>query len=306
MNGFPQSTWGNSFYEAMIMKKSKVFLFGMVILCASVLGACDRKDTSEQINISSEAVESETFVPEEVETNIKIALIDTGIAKEAINSDHVLPGWNYCTDSDDTEDTIGHGTSLAGMILGSDKANIIGGAPDAYIVPLVCQAKDDEGNIAKVEPEKLAQIITDAVLVYHCNIISISAGVKTDYDVLREAVKEVSEMGVLIISSAGNEGNSDIYYPGGYEEVLCVGSANEEMTGRADFSQDNETVDLLAPGEKLIVATMKGNPMEVSGTSYSAAYVTAIAAKLWQENPERTSQEIVEQMIVDANNNIVH
>ena len=117
MKGFPQSTWGNSFYEAMIKKKSKVFLFGMVILCTTVLGACDRKDTSEQINISSEAVESEpivsepvvsepveteTFVPEEVETNIKIALIDTGIAKEAINSDHVLPGWNYCTDSDDT------------------------------------------------------------------------------------------------------------------------------------------------------------------------------------------------------------
>ena len=69
------------------------------------------------------------------------------------------------------------------------------------------------------------------------------------------------------------------------------------MTGRADFFQDNETVDLLAPGEKLIVATMKGNPMEVSGTSYSAAFITAIAAKLWQGNPERTSREIVEQIL---------
>lgn len=250
---------------------------------------------------ASEAVQGEAIDKEGIfeskDSIIKIALIDTGITKSAINSEHVLPGWNYCSDSDNTEDTIGHGTSLAGMILGSDKANIPGGTPDAYIVPMVCQEEDSEGNINKAEPEMLARMILDAVSVYECNIISISAGVKQDYDVLREAVEYADEMGTLVIAGAGNEGNQDIYYPGGYESVLCVGSANREMTGRADFSQDNEMVDLLAPGEKIVVTTMKGNPIELSGTSYSVAYITAVVARLWQQNPKNSSHQIVEQLM---------
>lgn len=234
---------------------------------------------------------------DQVET-IKIALIDTGVAKQAVNEEQILPGWNYCNNSDDTEDTIGHGTSLAGLILGSDKAGLIGGAPDAYIVPLICQVKKADGTVEKIEPEGLAQIIRDAVDTYDCRIINISAGVKTDYDKLREAVEYASEKGVLIVSGAGNEGNNDIYYPGGYDEVLCVGSANNELTGRASFSQDNDSVDLLAPGEKLSVVTMKGNVMEVSGTSYSAAYVTAVVANLWQKQPESTPRQMIEQLMM--------
>ena len=234
---------------------------------------------------------------EQSESSIKIALIDTGVTRDAINSDHILSGWNYCNNSDDTEDTIGHGTSLAGMILGSDKAGLMGEAPETYIVPLVCQIKGDEGNVEKIEPEMLSQIIREAVDLYGCNIINISAGVKTDYPELKEAVEYADKRGVLVISCAGNEGNSDIYYPGGYDEVLCVGSANKEMTARADFSQDNAAVDLLAPGEKIAVATMKGNVMEVSGTSYSAAYITAVAAALWQNNPGSSPEQIVEYIM---------
>ena len=254
----------------------------------------------EMMQQEEKTIQSEEELPsaeeEQPEEKLRIALIDTGIAMKAVNAERILPGWNYCNGSDDTEDTIGHGTSLAGLIVGSDQAGLIGGAPEAYVVPLVCQTKNEDGTIEKIEPEGLAQLIRDAVDVYDCRIINISAGVKTDYDKLREAVEYATERGVMIVSCAGNEGNSDLYYPGGYESVLCVGSANQELTGRASFSQDNDSVDVLAPGEKLSVVTMKGNVMEVSGTSYSAAYVTAAAATLWQEQPKSTSVQIVEQL----------
>lgn len=286
-------------------KMKKMFqkiISGIIILCVTFLIAGCNENTaqetvSEQAEMKQGEEELKTVEVKQPEEELKIALIDTGITKEAVNAEQILPGWNYCNNSDDTEDTIGHGTSLAGMILGSDKAGLTGGAPDAYVVPLVCQTQNADGTIAKIEPEGLAQIIRDAVDAYDCRIINISAGVKTDYEELREAVEYASEKGVLIISCAGNEGNSDIYYPGGYDEVLCVGSANKEMTARADFSQDNATVDLLAPGEKLAVVTMKGNVMEVSGTSYSAAYVTAVAANLWQKRPESTPEQIVEYIM---------
>lgn len=274
-----------------------------------LVGGCNekpvRKTVSEQVEVKQpgeawiqpeeEVMQVEVKQPGE---ELRIALIDTGITREAVNAERILPGWNYCNNSDDTEDTIGHGTSLAGMILGSDKAGLTGGAPDAYVVPFVCQMQNADGTVEKMEPQGLAQVIRDAIDAYECRIINISAGVKTDYQELREAVEYASEKGVLIVSCAGNEGNSDIYYPGGYEEVLCVGSANKELTGRASFSQDNDSVDLLAPGEKLPVVTMKGNVMEVSGTSYSAAHVTAVAATLWQKQPESTPKQIVEQLMI--------
>lgn len=42
---------------------------------------------------------------------------------------------------------------------------------------------------------------------------------------------------------------------------------------------------------------MKGNVMEVSGTSYSAAYITAVAATLWQNSPGSSSEQIVEYIM---------
>lgn len=286
--------------------KQKMTL-GILLLWAVIMTVgCSGNPVSPTVTVQDEMQQAEEEKQEELSTEvklqeaIKIALIDSGIAREAVNAGQILPGWNYCNNSEDTEDTIGHGTSLAGLIVGSDRAGLTGGSPNAYVVPLVCQIQNPQGTIEKVEPEGLAQIIRDAVDVYACRIINISAGVKTDYDLLREAVEYATKKGVLIVSCAGNEGNSDLYYPGGYEEVLCVGSANKELSGRASFSQDNDSVDLLAPGEKVSVVTMKGNVMEVSGTSYSAAYVTAAAATLWQEQPESTPMQIMEQLKTEA------
>lgn len=279
-------------------------LTGIMILCVcsglwGCNGGAEHSPQQEAVTRQDTAKLDITDV-QTAEISINIALIDTGIVGDAVNSENILPGWNYCTDSEDTMDTIGHGTSLAGLILGSEQAGLMGRAPEACIVPLVCQRMDEGGNTQKVEPEDLSRLIRDAVDLYDCKIINISAGVKTDYGEMKEAVQYADEKGVLIISCAGNEGNGDIYYPGGYPEVLCVGSANQELTGPADFSQSNETVDLLAPGEKVSVVTMKGNVMEVSGTSYAAAYVTAAAAKLWKQYPDITKKQLLELLLAQT------
>lgn len=287
------------------MKRArKICLWLLTLYVAALLAAgCRAAQEAGGTPESQTEAQTEAIVPATEEnqrgqwdSDIRIALIDTGIAADSISSAHVLQGWNYCTDSDDTADTIGHGTSLAGLILGSEAAGLPGGAPDAYVVPLVCQRMDADGNVQKVEPEGIAQMLRDAIDIYNCRIINISAGVKQDYAKLREAVAYAAEQGALVVSCAGNEGNHEIYYPGGYASVLCVGSADSSMTGRAAFSQDNDTVDLLAPGEKLAVVTMKGNVMEASGTSYSAAYISAVAAQLWMNAPTAAPDEIVEML----------
>lgn len=231
-----------------------------------------------------------------IELPVKIALIDTGISKYAINEKYIGSGHNYVTNDDNTMDNLGHGTAVAGIIVGSEKAGITGVVDNVLLIPLVCSTLDDDEKTQFVDISTLSQMIRDAVDIYECSIINVSSGIKTDYDELKAAVEYATSKGALVISCAGNEGTEAVYYPGGYEDVICVGSLNETLSERADFSQNNNTVDVLAPGEKISVSTIKGNTIPASGTSYSAAYFTGCAAKIWSENPGYSVKKVMKKL----------
>lgn len=235
-----------------------------------------------------------------IELPVRVALIDTGISKTAIDSKFIETGYNYVNSNEDTVDLIGHGTAVASIIAGSEKAGIEGLCIEVALVPLVYSTLDESGNQKSVDIDTLSQMIRDAVDVYHCNIINISLGIKTDNEKLRKSVEYAKETGALVVSCAGNEGTTDIYYPGGYESVLCAGSLNKDMSQKASFSQNNNTVDVLAPGEKVPAATIKGNAFNVTGTSYAAAYVTGKAAAIWNASPKLTNIEVKAKVISDS------
>lgn len=236
-----------------------------------------------------------------IDLPVRIALIDTGISENAIDSSFIETGYNYVNSNEDTVDLIGHGTAVASIIAGSEIAGIEGLCNEIVLVPLVYSTLDEDGNQKSVDVEVLSQMIRDAVDIYHCNIINISSGIKTNNEQLRKSVEYAKECGALIVSCAGNEGTTDIYYPGGYESVLCVGSLNKDLSQRASFSQYNDTVDVLAPGEKVSAATMKGNAFNVTGTSYAAAHVTGRAAAIWKASPTLTNDEVKTKVIADLN-----
>jgi len=213
---------------------------------------------------------------------VVIAIIDTGISTRAIPAENILEGRNYLDPSLSTEDTYGHGTAVASVILKH--------YPQGQLVPLVSNAYED-GRIRQVDHDMFAQMIRDAVDVYHCQIINLSVGLVSDKPSIREAVAYAQEKGVLIVTSAGNDyaANGDLmYYPAGYESVLAVGSVNQEGTEISAFSQRGEWVDIYACGEDVEIATLSGNTKESGGTSYSAARVTAAAAGLWEKTPNLT------------------
>ena len=187
---------------------------------------------------------------------VRVAIIDTGISETAIPKTNLSPGQNYILPNQTTSDTIGHGTAIASIIVGSEAAGVQGLCPDAILVPLVYYGKSEAGSTIKGDGAMLARIIRDAVEVYDCKILNISSGVLTDTPALRDAVAWAEKQGVLVISSVGNDGNDNLYYPGAYSRALCVGAVNGANSAPADFSNYNEAADLLAPGEKLPTATM--------------------------------------------------
>ena len=223
---------------------------------------------------------------EKTEALVRVAVIDTGISTKAISKEHIAEGKNYVDTNLSTEDTYGHGTAVASVILKEAK--------NTQIVPLVSNVFEN-GKIKQVDNDTLAQMIRDAVDIYHCRIINLSAGLVLDKESVRQAVEYAEKKNVLMIASAGNdyaENGAVRYYPAAYESVLAVGALNQDGTEIAAFSQRGEWVDVYTVGEQVEIKTLSGNTGVGDGTSYSAAKVTGQAVLEIENDAEITVDEL--------------
>lgn len=221
---------------------------------------------------------------------IRVAVVDTGFSDKSIPDGSIAGGKNYIVESMGKDDTYGHGTAVASIILEN--------VPDAELVALVSSVYD-HGKLTQVDADTFAMIIMDAVDVYECDVINVSAGFAADVETVRQAVDYAKEKGVVIVAAAGNDyqDNPDAkYYPAAYESVIAVGSMNENKTSISDFSQRGEWVDIYECGENITVKTLSGNERIVSGTSYSAAIVTARVCKILEENSNAGVDEVMREI----------
>ena len=237
--------------------------------------------------------------PAREKPGVVIALLDTGMSTAAIDPSRVLPGYNYVRSSEETEDRVNHGTAAASVIVGCESADVAGLATEAFLVPLVVADKVD-GKTKGVTPETLARAIRDAVDVHGADIINVSLGIKKDGSELRDAVAYAEERGVLVVAAVGNDGaDGDPYYPAAYASVLAVGS-HDKNGDVSDFTQQNGTADILAPGEDVWLASRNGKTYGAKGTSYAAAHVSAAAALLLARQPDLTAEDLRQTLLTSA------
>lgn len=236
------------------------------------------------------------------ENGVRIAIIDTGISTEALGRDQIATGQNYILPNKDTEDHLGHGTAIASLILGKPDRNLLGAYPEAILVPLVYVSLDGK-KIVKGDAAMIAHSIYDAVDLFSCRVINLSAGVLVDSKELKDACDYAEKKGVVIVSAVGNDYQTSpqsIYYPAAYDTVIGVGAINSSGEV-ASFSQRNSSVDLVANGEELWVSRASGRMTDVSGTSYACAYVSAAAAMLLSKNPELSPKDVREILFSTSN-----
>lgn len=256
------------------MKQKKWLL---LLLTSLLLSSCGTQTAGE--------------IPETV--TVRIAILDSGISTMAVNSESLEEGLNGIRPSSATEDTTGHGTAVASIIVGSESAGIEGICPQAVLIPLVYCEKDYLGRTVNADAETVGELIRDAVDTFQCDIINISAASAKDDSSLRSAVEYAVEQGVIVVTCAGNTNLTtpdNVYYPGAYDGVICVGAVNPQGEV-SDFSQRGEYLDFVAPGEELPAATMEGELTTVAGTSFSAAYVTGVIADLLSDEPDLSRQQ---------------
>ncbi|WP_439882828.1 S8 family serine peptidase [Pontibacter sp. MBLB2868] len=128
----------------------------------------------------------------------------------------------------------------------------------------------------------------------------------TDLDgnttLVAKAADFAAATGMLVVVSAGNEGNSSWKYigsPADADSVLAVGAVDSLGT-KASFSSFGPSADgqikpdVVALGQKAYVLNAAGNVSKSNGTSFSGPIVAGFAASLWQANPYRTNYEMIQ------------
>ncbi|PLR68503.1 MULTISPECIES: S8 family peptidase [Bacillaceae] len=231
--------------------------------------------------------------------DILIAVIDTGCDAQHPDLEGRVVGGRNFTDDDNGDPEVftdynGHGTHVAGTIAAVNaESGVIGVAPEAKLLILKALA-GEEGSGAY---EWIVNAI-DYAISEKADIISMSLGGPEDVPELHEVIQKAVQNQILVVCAAGNEGDgnsktAEFSYPGSYNEVISAGAVNLQRKS-SYFTNSNDEIDAVAPGEKIISTIPGGKYAVFSGTSMSAPHVAGALAlvKLLSESEfERTLTE---------------
>ncbi len=182
-------------------------------------------------------------------------------------------GWNFNTNTNDvfTKQQV-HGSQIITCI------NSVCTINNIKILPLVVLNNKNKGNIRDI-----INAITYAE-TQGAQICNLSVGTAVYDDRLQNCIKH-SKM--LFVVAAGNFGlnldkKNNFWFPVSFnlENVISVASINKKNELCSFSNYGKKTVDVAAPGEDLKYC-FNGKTQILSGTSFSAAYITGIAAVIY-------------------------
>jgi len=214
-----------------------------------------------------------------------------------------------------------HGTHVTSTILGYDYLGtpINGVAPLAKVIPVKVLNQNGSGwsSVVARGITYIADLKADELADYPV-IINMSLG-GPELDAMEKAAIDYAiEKGVIIVASAGNEGEDGMGYPGAYAPVIPVAASGwigewsaagwwyqnvEDPTDPDDFyivdfssrELSGQDLDVAAPGSWVVgpyqVNSGKTSYYYLGGTSMASPHVAGIVALMAQKYPELTASE---------------
>ena len=229
--------------------------------------------------------------------------IDDVIGWDFTDAPNFPDNGDYITPDNDPMDEFrsGHGTQAAGIIAANDLSGngYTGIAPQVKVMNL--RAGTASGYL---EEDDVASAIFYA-LDNGAAVINMSFGDVVLSRFLKDVIYYVYREGMIFIASSGNSGSDQVHYPSGLPEVISVGASTEDNFV-AGFSNFGNTLDLVAPGNKILATAIGGGYNVVNGTSFSAPMVSAACGLLLSAAPDYSNEQIrniLKSSTIDIMNN---
>jgi subtilisin family serine protease len=202
--------------------------------------------------------------------------------------------WFRSDPNGDPDDDQEHGTHVGGIV-GAASDNQLGVAGVSHGAQLMA---------VKFLPLGAGGKIYDIAQALHyaadngADVVNMSFGHSDGQGdpVEHEAIAYAAGKGVVLVGSAGNEGEKAnlASYPGAYDEVICV-AATDNRDAHAGFSTFTQYVDVAAPGVDVLSTLPTFWPEDyglLSGTSMASPHVAGLAALILSYNPYLTPTQV--------------
>ncbi|WP_231744800.1 type VII secretion-associated serine protease mycosin [Mycobacterium sp. IS-1590] len=222
-----------------------------------------------------------------------VAVIDTGVSRHRLLP-RLVPGGDYVSSGDGTDDCDGHGTIVAGIIgatPGSDAPDVFSGiAPEATIIGIrqsstKFSAEDGRAGSGFGDVDTLARAVRTAAdmgatVINISTVACVAADTELDDGPLGAALAyAVDTKNVVVVAAAGNTGApgqcehqnparsgppdwdtlAAVVSPAWYDDyVLTVGSTGPSGAA-SEFTLAGPWVDVAAPGEQVVSLIRDGD-----------------------------------------------
>ncbi|MEX0772398.1 MAG: S8 family serine peptidase [Balneolales bacterium] len=280
-------------------------------------------------------------------TSVVIAIVDSGVFydhPDLKNKLHRIPqpspaseafediaddsiGWNFwesgdvfageapVQNNDPTARWSFHGTHVAGIAAAEtdNEAGIAGTGYNASFMPVKAGGTEQYPSFV---PFGMQGILYAAI--NEADIINASFGSSEYSEFGDDVVNTATELGSLIVASAGNNGNDSPGYPASLQNTLSVGSVDTpsgtplgtEQDNISEFSSYGFDVDVFATGGNIRSTGFFYDPFDdtwivepdslgylfASGTSMSTPVVSGLAALVKHQHPDWSPQRIAYQI----------
>ena len=278
-------------------------------------------------SIGVDIMQSEGFTG----SGVTVAVLDAGfkgtnrslLFEHLFENDRILDSYDFVRNERNPFAHDDHGTNVLSCLVAKHKY-LTGSAVDVSVALYVTEDPASEYRIEELN-WLLAAERADSLGI---DIISSSLGYNTfddssmdhlytettgDKTIISNAAQYASDKGILVINSAGNEGNNNewpyVIFPSDVQDVLVVGAVDSELK-YASFSSRGPTADerikpdVVALG-RYVTLYLENNKIDRrSGTSYSTPLIVGLAAGLWQKYPSLTNMEL-KQLIVTSGSSYI-
>jgi subtilisin len=209
-------------------------------------------------------------------------------------------GFDFCS----------HGTHVAGIVAGQNEL-ASGVAPGASLIAVQVGSKVDNPQVCGADNTPCLLMLRSDIIAaleyvyqlrtrYSIAAVNLSLGEESSASVCDDedplytrAVNNLTEANIAVVAAAGNNGSSDsLNVPACISAAISVGATTDD-DAVASFSDSATTLDLLAPGVKVVSSVPGGEYASFSGTSQSAPHVAGAWALLRQYQPEATVAQLL-------------